>query len=277
MNTSGQTYKELAIPYFREVFEIIDQVMRDNNIPLYLIGASAIALELLKNGIKPTRGTKDIDFAIMISSLDEYKKITQDLERKKFTKVNAPWTFYHSDFNVTIDILPYGEIEENEKIYVSGKNIDLHVLGFKEVLKHPDKIFIEESIAKIPPLPGMVLLKFISWNDRPEERNNDLKDILNIIVNFFEINFDEITEYHYDLLEDNDIDTIKIGARVLGRKIKESFLSSEKLSQILGQILSENLANKASSTIIKSWAHQKDWDIVYSFSVLNELQKGLED
>ena len=58
MNTSGQTYKELAIPYFEEVFRIIDDVLSRKNIPYYLVGANAIALELLERGHKPSRGTK---------------------------------------------------------------------------------------------------------------------------------------------------------------------------------------------------------------------------
>jgi hypothetical protein len=66
MSISNQTYKELAIPYFKESFDCIDEVMRSMQIPYYLIGVSAIALELLKQGIKPNRGTKDIDFAVMI-------------------------------------------------------------------------------------------------------------------------------------------------------------------------------------------------------------------
>ncbi|HAD13381.1 MAG TPA: hypothetical protein DCF33_13200, partial [Saprospirales bacterium] len=76
MHTSGQTYKELAIPYFRETFDIIDEVMQAAGIPYYLIGANAFALELLKTGIKPGRGTKDIDFAVMIAGRREYDHIT---------------------------------------------------------------------------------------------------------------------------------------------------------------------------------------------------------
>ena len=92
MSTSNQSYKKLAIPYFKEVFEIIDEIMQKHKISYYLIGVNAIALELLKEGIKPSRGTKDIDFAVMISSGEDYKKITKDLEEKNFTKVKAPWT-----------------------------------------------------------------------------------------------------------------------------------------------------------------------------------------
>jgi hypothetical protein len=38
MHTSNQTYKELSIPYFKEVFRIMDKVLTQKNIPYYLIG-----------------------------------------------------------------------------------------------------------------------------------------------------------------------------------------------------------------------------------------------
>jgi hypothetical protein len=34
MSTSNQSYKELAIPYFKEVFDHIDQVMIQHQIPI---------------------------------------------------------------------------------------------------------------------------------------------------------------------------------------------------------------------------------------------------
>ena len=74
-NTSGQTYKELAIPFFEEVFRLIDDVLTSKNVPYYLVGVNAIALELLERGHKPSRGTKDIDFAIMIASLQIFEEV----------------------------------------------------------------------------------------------------------------------------------------------------------------------------------------------------------
>lgn len=94
MTTSNQTYKELATPYFKESFDCIDEVMRELNIPYYLIGASAIALEMLKKGIKPLRVTRDIDFAVMISNMDEYDNIITGLETHGFRKLSSPWTFF---------------------------------------------------------------------------------------------------------------------------------------------------------------------------------------
>ena len=206
MNSLNQTYKELAIPHFKEVFDIIDEIMIHHEIPYYLIGVSAIALELLKNGIKPSRGTKDIDFAIMISSINEYENLSASLVKEGFNNVKAPWTFYSDKFNVAIDLLPFGDIEEQDTVQFNERYSDLHVLGFKEVLENPEKIQIEEKIVNIPPLPGMVVLKLIAWSDRPEERENDLTDILRIIEHYFEHNFDEIVEFHHDTFPEDSFD-----------------------------------------------------------------------
>jgi predicted nucleotidyltransferase len=157
MNSSNQTYKELAIPYFMESFDCIDEVMKALNIPYYLIGVNAIALELLKQGIEPSRGTKDIDFAVMISGIHEYRNISSALEIRGFHKVSAPWTFYSEEYNVAIDILPFGELEEQFTTNFNERHTDLHVLGFREVMEEAVPIHIEEKIANIPPLPGMVV------------------------------------------------------------------------------------------------------------------------
>lgn len=159
MNILPQSYKQLAIPFFKEVFEIIDKTMKSNNTPYYLIGATAVALELLNKGIKPSRGTKDIDFAVMLSSIKEYEKIVVELESNGFNKVKAPFTLYHPLFNVVIDLLPFGQIEENDTESFNERYSDLHVLGFKEVLKNTDQLQVEEIRVNTPPLPGLILFQ----------------------------------------------------------------------------------------------------------------------
>ena len=181
MNSSNQTYKALTIPYFKECFDCIDEVMLELQIPYYLIGASAIALELLKAGIQPGRGTLDIDFAVMISNNKAYENISAALASKGFNKVAAPWTFYSEKFKIAIDLLPFGVIEENNTDNFNERKIDLHWLGFSEVMEEAVQVGIEEKIANIPALEGMVILKLIAWSDRPEERDDDIPDILRII------------------------------------------------------------------------------------------------
>ncbi len=276
MSKSNQTYKELAIPYFKEVFDIIDDVLVKLNIPYYLIGASAVALELLKGGIKPSRGTKDIDFAIMIASIQEFEAVVEALLKYGFNKVEAPWTLYNDKFNIAIDLLPFGEIEEKFTIQFNERYTDLHVLGFSEVLQESGTVQIEEKSLKIPSLPGMVILKLIAWSDRPEDRDNDLYDILRIIEHYFDLNFDEIVEHHNDTFpKEDDLDQFKIAARVLGRKASQFLNISEAINDRILKTINDNVANAKDSVIAKQWIRNREWDLEYAVQILEEFKLGL--
>lgn len=276
MSTLNQSYKELAIPFFKETFDIIDNIMTQHKIPYYLIGVSAIALELLKKGIKPSRGTKDIDFAIMISTIAEYENIAQKLIDNGFNKVKAPWTFYSDKYNVALDILPFGEIEEHDTVNFNNRQADLHVLGFKEVMEESTTALIDEKIVNIPPLPGMIILKLVAWSDRPEERENDLADILKIIQHYFDFAFDEIVEYHNDTFPEEGFDTLIIASEVLGRKARIFIDKSKKLSLRIDQILTANLSDASESYIAKDWARKLGKNIDYAFSILESFRKGIK-
>lgn len=277
MSRSNQTYKELSIPFFKETFNCIDEIMNAHNIPYYLIGANAIALELLKHGIKPSRGTRDIDFAIMISNMEEYEKINNDLIDKGFKKTNEPYRFYSDNYNLVIDVLPFGLIEEQLKEHFVERYVDLHFIGFKEVLEEAVKVHIEDKIANIPPLAGMIILKLLAWSDRPENRENDLADIIKIIDSYYALEYDEIVEFHYDTFPDDDtpIDQLLVAAEVLGRKAKLFINKSKRLSERIHQILESNLHNISESRLLRDWAHKLDSDIEYAYSILKAFQKGI--
>lgn len=278
MSILNQTYKELSIPYFKEVFDCIDEVMIKLNVPYYLIGASAIALELLKKGIKPSRGTKDIDFAIMIANMKEFESIVEELANYGFNKVAAPWTLYHDKFNIAIDLLPFGKVEEKFTVNFNERYTDLHVLGFSEVLQQPETILIEEKSIQIPSLPGMIILKLIAWSDRPEERDNDLYDILRIIEHYFDLNFDEIVEHYNDTFpEIDDLDQLKVAARVLGRKASQFLNVSEAINDRILKTINDNVEDPKNSAIAKQWVINKEWDLEYAVQILEEFKIGLLD
>lgn len=275
MSKSNQTYKELAIPHFSEVFILIDEVMRKHAVPYCLIGASAIALELLKSDIKPSRGTKDIDFAIMLSSIKEYETIGKALEEKGFRKAKAPWTYLYEKDDVVIDLLPFGQIQENDTEDFNRRNSDLHIIGFEEVLEKPSRIPIEEKWVDIPPLPGMVLLKLIAWNDRPEERENDLADILKIIEHYYDIEFDRIVEEHFDMLDTDELDERTVAAEVLGREARVYLNKSDLLKETIYKLLQENLTEVKLSSLVKHWARQSGEEVEYTSGLLKAFQRGI--
>ena len=277
MSISNQTFKELSIPYFKEVFDLVDSVMVEMHCPYYLVGVSAIALKIAQIGIKPPRGTKDIDFAVMLSSMDDYDEIVKKLIGKGFVKTESTWTFYHNIYDVAIDILPFGEIDQAHKIDFNNRQVELHYLGFSEILAKPDYVQIADKTVAIPPFPGMVLLKLISWNDRPEIRKDDLSDIIRVVEHYFALNEDEILSAHYDTFIDaTDFDKWLISAEVLGRKAGAYLVESSLLQSRIFEIIDRNLADIKQSPLLISWATENNWEINYAVLLLKALFRGMK-
>lgn len=275
MSTSNQTYKALAIPHFETVFRLIDEVMIKHQIPYYLIGATAIALEYLERGQKVPRGTKDIDFAIMVSSLSQYEEIIKDLVDKGFRKAKAPWTLYFEKENIAIDILPYGEIEENDTVNFNERYSDLHVLGFKEVLENSKTIQVNEILAQIPSLEGIVILKLIAYSDRPEDRENDITDILDVISKYYDLEWDDITNKHFDLLDVEDLDELKVASEAMGRNCRVQIARNSILEKRILAIIDSELENITRSRVAIEWARTLDKDITYAADIIKHFRKGI--
>ena len=133
---------------------------------------------------------------------------------------------------------------------------------------------IEEKIANIPPLAGMVILKLIA-SDRPEERENDLSDIFKIIEHYYALKWDEIVEIHYDTLDKEPFDQKIIAAEVLGRNARLYLDKSKAISERVLKVLETNLQDASRSAIAKEWARKLDVDIEYAFALLKKKKKGI--
>jgi len=51
----------------------------------------------------------------------------------------------------------------------------------------------EETTVQVTPLEGIIILKLVSFDEKPE-RTKDLDDIYDILVNYFEINGERFYE-----------------------------------------------------------------------------------
>jgi len=277
MSTSNLSFKDLAIPHFATVFNHIDEVMAEHGVPYYLIGATAIALEFLESGRKAPRGTKDIDFAMMVPSLQIHESIVARLVERGFRKAKAPWTLYFEVENIAIDLLPFGQIAEKDTADFNERYADLHILGLglKEVLGDAKSIVIEEKIAKIPSLEGMVLLKLIAYSDGPEERENDTDDILRIIEIYYDQEWEQITESHFDLLDMEEFDELKIAAEVLGRNSRIHLSKNKKLEERILSIVNTELEGNEESRLVIEWAQKLEKDTVYVKEIIAHFKNGL--
>lgn len=119
-----------------------------------------------------------------------------------------------------VDLLPFGSIEDEEgTVTVQGTGCtSLNVPGFSEIYEEglPEVSLEDDHSFKFCTLPGIVLLKMIAWDDRPEIRRDDMLDISDILNHFFDMYDNEIWENHNDLFGEEASDLNHIAARVMG-------------------------------------------------------------
>jgi predicted nucleotidyltransferase len=269
-------FKEYAIPAFQEVFDLIDQVCSRLDVGLYLIGAQARDIHFLEKGIKPSRGTRDIDFAIMLPNIERYENVMEELVRVGFRKVKEPYRLIHDTSNTVVDILPFGEIEEQGTVKFTDRQIEVSMVGMSEVLSQPEKIAFGKTIVKVAPLSGMVILKLISYNER-KERTKDLEDIKDILVNYFDLNNDRFYDQHLDLLDELSTANFvqEAAARLVGRDMRTILDRNLELKNSIIRII-ETEINETGGSITRYFLSKGYFNDAETLkSLFSKLHKGL--
>lgn len=274
MTISEQHFRELGMPHFGQVFAALDDVMRSQNIPCYLIGAAAKDLQALRGGIRPIRYTEDIDFAIMVSDHASYQRIMQDLLRQGFHATRQPYRVVHTATDTVVDVLPFGGIEEKGTVRFDERDTQLVMLGFAEVLQRADPLLMADGrTMHVAPLPGMCLLKLLAFGDRPD-RKKDLSDILAIIDQYFDVALEHLTTDHSDLFDEEDFDRNRCSARAIGRQIGTTIAANGPAVAHLRKTLEHHLQDPDTSRIAFAWAEESKMSSTDTFSWLNALHQG---
>jgi predicted nucleotidyltransferase len=278
MSISNQTYKDYSFQYHGEVYAILESIFSKYGITYYLIGANARDIHLYKNGIKPNRGTVDIDFAVMIPDFDTYNALFNQLCDLGFRKVNEPYRLIFDKTNTVLDLMPYGEIEEAYTVNFTERALSLSVLGFKEVGEHIENVEISEEGYTIPvtPIEGIFILKLMSWQDKPSFRTKDLDDLSFLLKHAWDIYETEAYENHPDLFDDKDFDMQTAAAKIIGKKMAIILAENQTLFNTVTSILEEGIVDdgKAKNPELNV-AQNLDITIVKAKTILRYILDGI--
>tara|TARA_R110000851_G_scaffold110287_1_gene232995 strand:- start:486 stop:1343 length:858 start_codon:yes stop_codon:yes gene_type:complete len=281
MSTYRINFKQLRQrPDFLEMLAALERGFKKFNIDFYLVGAIARDVWMTAiNEIPPSRVTRDIDFAVFIEDNRSYKSLKDyliEIEHFQPSKENNFVLLWQG--RMQVDLLPFGNIEdENFKVSIEGTGgTSLNMPGFMEIYENglPEVELEGKHRFKFCNLPGIVILKLIAWEDRPEIRRDDLKDILTILTHFFEMYTDQIYEHHSDLFGDDDFGLNLIAARVMGREMKKIGIRNEKLNERLTNLLEKNTMDVKTSEIGKIMANWANTTVDESLKPLLEIQRG---
>jgi predicted nucleotidyltransferase len=222
----------------------MESVFKNFGIDYYLVGAVArdIHLSADENAIA-MRKTEDIDLAITIRDEGQYNELKKALEATgNFTLHPTEAIKLYYKEGIELDLIPFGEIENpDRKVDLKDPKFILNMPGFKEIHPYVKDFIVDENFAvKVCTMEGIILLKLISNNDKPQ-RTKDISDIEHIIKVYFDLYSGDIYEDHFDIMNLYDTDQEDylqlVCSRVIGRKIKELLKNSRELSQRIQQIL----------------------------------------
>ncbi len=258
-------------------------------IDFYIVGAVARDIWLTQIYDEPDRRTtKDLDLAIFIHDTAEYEALQAWLvEQEGFVlaQSSAFCLLYPSadgPGNVTVDLMPFGAIaDEAGDVYFSGRGMErISTVGFSEVLAEAATVAIPTGEQwRVVTLPGIVVLKLVAWQDRPE-RGKDAIDVWNLLAVYFDLVTDDVYTNHLDLFaEDETPDTtnltLLVGARVLGRQVQQLVVGRPVQARLLA-LLADQLALGEASPLAKTMSRQGP-EIATCLAALQALRTGMEE
>ena len=281
MSSYKINYEQLGQqPEITEMLSALETGFDKFGIDFYLVGA--VARDVWMRGINkiaPRRTTGDIDFAVLINDKGIYEALKDYLIKTagfQPTKENAFVLLWRD--KTEVDLLPFGAIQDEEgKVTVQGTGYTtMHVPGFTEVYEEglPELELAGVHQFKFCTLPGIVILKLIAWDDRPEARRDDIIDISDILNHFFNMYDNEIWHNHSDLFADENADLNHIAARVMGREMNKIAKRNEKIFKRIEGILNANTDDVPNSKMGTIMVKYFDNTVEDNVLLLQQLKQG---
>ncbi len=232
-------------PLLLELMRALDRATTALGITYFLIGATArdILLEHVYE-LETSRATRDIDFAVAVSSWDEFDRLKTQLTVAGafMSTANAHrLTFGAGAGAYPMDLVPFDGVERSGEIaWPPLGEFIMNVTGYSDALKSALKVEIEPGFeVKIVSLPAMVALKILAWDER-RERAKDASDVYLLLRNYAEAGqFERLYADGLDLLELWGYDLALAGSALLGRDAQRD-LAAETIGQVCAVLADEN-------------------------------------
>ena len=161
-----------------------------------------------------------------VADWQQFQKLTEGLiNTGKFRPSSSTQRFFYQS-GIPVDIVPFGPISGSSTSisWPPKLEVEMTVFGFAESNAHALTVRLSnQPLLEIPfaSPAGWSLLKIFSWNDRDgTDRIKDARDLSLILRHYAEVgNESRLYEQEAQLLEEEDYDLEKAGARLLGRDI----------------------------------------------------------
>ena len=250
------------------------------SVPFFIIGATArdFIMEYFYN-IRVPRMTNDIDIGIRISSWKKFNELLDTLIKTgKFIKLKEKHRLQCG--NILVDVLPFGGVAGKDLriSWPPDNEVTMSVLGFNEVFEHSTLVKLSstpELEVKIPTLPGLAIMKLLSWKDAYPGRQRDAEDLLFIMMNYEHAgNFDRLYKRELYLLEEEDFDNKIAGIKLLGKDIRA--LCGENTFRHIRKILNKETNIKSDyNLVLQMMGSGAEYTFEKILNMLLKLKEGI--
>lgn len=278
MNTSLNISDKIE-PEHKTTLLKINGILKELDIPFFIVGALArdFVMEFLHD-VKAPRMTMDIDLAVRIESWDNYEKIQEELTASGFKKSRERQRFEYGE--ALVDIVPFGNITD-ERTAISWPpehDIVMSVAGFEDAYHCSTKIQISTQPnveIRVPTIPGMAIMKLLSWEDAFPDRPKDALDLYFLLLHYKDADIVErIFVENKKIFDEEGYDEIKTSIRLLGQDMAK-ICRSETLEKILQILKIETAEDSKFRLVMDMMAHKHDFEDV--LSNLEKLRQGLDE
>ncbi|MFK7797497.1 MAG: hypothetical protein AB8E82_08595 [Aureispira sp.] len=236
-------YDALQTSGIKTIIHDLQEASNGLGINFFGIGALARNVWFVSND-EQARGTKDVDFAVLVPTLATYQALKNKLVIDyNYTEVstNQYCLLSPPPHQTPLDLLPFAMIDELESELIITKSLLSDTFdGLPEVYMNGlVDATIEEHSINICSIPSVIILKLISYDDRPEHRPNDPIDINSILHHYPALEMELIWE-EYTFLYETDKDELSprdIGIKVLGYEIAKIIGINPRLLERILDIL----------------------------------------
>lgn len=206
-----------------EVLRDIHAIAGELQIPLMLVGAGARLVQLdMRYGILSGRTTRDWDLAVRVDSWPSFLALREAAIRStRFSGTAVIHRLQHAG-SMTIDLVPFGGVEERGTITWPGESRTMIIRGFQEAWNASESLQLSEDLCiRVITIPSMVVLKVFAHHDRGHETTKDLEDVTFLMEHYLEIgsNEERIFDELSPLLADGTLSYDAAGPYLLGRDV----------------------------------------------------------
>lgn len=269
-----QNYQKIRNQY-GNIIDALRRTGRELEVKFILIGAQS--RDVWSSHIEMNkRETKDIDYSVQLKEFSDWQKLREYLISEFGAEQDPELPYRFKLYSQIFDIIPFGGFVQNDEVVLGDNSMKLSVVGLKEVADKGAIVFENDWIVS---LPGLCILKLISYSEKPADRKRDFEDFEFLLSNLTDIYGDSIFDDEYFLERmGSNIDIEILCAGKLGTEMIDIINEKEHIRNQIINVLAKKLHGRQYDDIDAEYrsGKQESLEDITKYRLIAELRRSID-